>query len=523
MPDDAATPSLPLAILLERVDFGVVLSDPDGRVQWCNPLVLEYYLLPQVAKRWKGRPIADVLAPLFVIEDWRRIATGMARLPASPKGRLEFDALSLTWGSSSRRSIDLVLADLGVNASDPRPGWIGWFLYDATRLRQTDENLQALLRHSTDGIFMLDADCRIRVFNQACQRLTGWSADEVLHEEGRCRAVFGCRGSACPHCAPGETPAPAQPDVAGRPLDCIRDFCFHQPHESALTHERPIRTRSGEERWVEISYAPVANDDGKVAYVLGIVRDVTRRRRLEEQLNLTRKLATLGELTSAMAHEIKNPLGIIMTSAEILANPDRPDDQKRQVAEFIREEAKRLDERMHVFLKFTRPRPPEFIVQSIHRVLTQTTIAYRTLARDGLTLETRFARQLPHVRIDADQMQQVFLNLLMNADQAMPAGGTIAIATDRRGEDAIQIEIADEGAGIPDEDAGKLFEPFFSTKSRGSGLGLSIVMQIVVAHGGTVVAENRPGGGAVLRVVLPLAPGAPTPETPSQTDSGAPF
>jgi signal transduction histidine kinase len=252
--------------------------------------------------------------------------------------------------------------------------------------------------------------------------------------------------------------------------------------------------------------APAAPARGWVAwYFNDVTTQVKAEEELEAQLRLSRKLATLGELASAVAHEIKNPLGIILSAAQIVMNPDRPDDQKRQAAVFIQEEAKRLDERLQSFLKFSRPKPPSFLVQNIHRVLTQTIIAYQTLAREGLALKTQFGPNLPHVRIDADQMQQVFLNLLLNADQAMPAGGSIAIATCPGPDATVQIEIADEGIGLPDGSTSRLFEPFFSTKPQGTGLGLATSMQIVVAHQGTIEARNRPGGGAAFVVTLPAA------------------
>ena len=165
-----------------------------------------------------------------------------------------------------------MLADLGVNPSTPQPGWTAWFLYDVTRLRQADENLQALLRHSTDGIFMIDRDCRIRVFNQACERITGWPADEVLHQEGVCRGVFGCHSADCRH--GGDVFGMligAQPD-GEHAAECLREFCFRHAEAGPLTHERPIRARDGEEKWVEVSYAPVTDEAGEVSCVLGIVR-----------------------------------------------------------------------------------------------------------------------------------------------------------------------------------------------------------------------------------------------------------
>jgi two-component system NtrC family sensor kinase len=138
--------------------------------------------------------------------------------------------------------------------------------------------------------------------------------------------------------------------------------------------------------------------------------------------------------------------------------------------------------------------------------LTQTIIAYRTLAREGLDVQTRFEKQLPHVLIDVDQMQQVFFNLLVNADQAMPAGGVIEITT-RLSEDQhhIKIEVADQGPGLPGDNLNRIFEPFYTTKSKGTGMGLSIVLHITHAHQGEVFAVNRDEGGAALTVSLPAA------------------
>jgi signal transduction histidine kinase len=480
---------LPLLETLDHVDHGIALTDGEGRVRWCNALLLECYLRDRSPEAWCGRPYAEIFEPLFFEPaHWRRVEAALARLPHAPKGRVEIENVGVNWGGPAPRRIDLVLCDLGASEASPLPGWVAWYFYDLTAFRKCEENLQALLRHSTDGIFMIDADCRLRVFNEACERITGWRADEVLHRDATCNLIFLCSDPACT-CKQAQNP-------------CSNDFCFVRENGGA-PREMSIKTKQGRSVWVEVSFAPVADEAGRVAYVLGILRDVTQRRQLEDQLRLTRKLATLGELTSAVAHEIKNPLGIIMSAAEIVTNPSRPESQRRQAADFIREEVKRLDERIKVFLNFSRPRPPEFKPQSIHRVLTQTVFAYDTLARTGLRIETDFAPELPEVRIDADQMQQVFLNLLVNADQAMPAGGTITVAT-RRGEgERILVEVADEGVGLP-EDTSRLFEPFFSTKPQGTGLGLAIALHIVSAHGGTIEARNRNEGGAIFTVSLPI-------------------
>lgn len=500
---------LPMRALLERVDHGIALTDAAGILRWCNPLLADCYLgnLEDDGGGLLGRAATEIFRPLFHEPGhWDRVVAAVRRLGHAPKGRIEIENLSIGWGGRPMRRIDLVLCDLAATtcegaeaagAETAGPGWVAWYFYDATALRKTEENLQALLRHSNDGIFMIDAECRLRVFNEACQRITGYPAEDALLREVTCNLLFQCSAAECPH-------------EAARPAGEANALCFMRAG-SPQTRELPIRTKTGGQVWVEISYAPVLDEAGRIAYVLGILRDVTQRRQLEEQLRVARKLATLGELTSAMAHEIKNPLGIIMSAAEVIMNPERPEEQRRQAAEYIREETHRLDERMRVFLNFSRPRPPEFKPQSIHRVLAQTIIAYETLAREGLTIKTDYAPCLPHTRIDADQMQQVFLNLFMNADQAMREGGAMTISTRREGDGWIAVEVSDEGPGLPAGKQEQLFEPFFSTKPRGTGLGLAIVMHIVTAHGGRVEARNRAGRegesgetrGACFTVLLP--------------------
>ena len=484
---------LPLADLLDRVDHGIALSDPEGRVRWCNPLLAECYLQAEGPEEWQGKPFTELFGGLFPHRgDWERVAMGLDRLAHAPKGRVELGDLSLAWGGRPMRRIDLVLCDLSEGASANGKGWVAWFFYDTTAVRKTEENLQALLLHSYDGIFMIDDECRLRVFNEACERITGYTADEVIQGESSCNRIFQCSSVRC-----------------GSPTGraCSNDFCFKHGQLDPQTRVHQIQRKSGEMVWAEVSYAPVFDDQGEMAYVLGILRDVTRRHQLEEQLRLTRKLATLGELTSAMAHEIKNPLGIIMSASEIILSPERSEDQKRQAAQFIRDEVRRLDERMKVFLKFSRPRPPDIKPQDVRRVLTQTILAYQTLARDELRILTHLDEDLPDVLIDADQMQQVFLNLIMNGDQAMHGAGTIEVTGRRLPSGEIAIEVADEGVGLPEGDRSQLFEPFFSTKAKGTGLGLSIVLHIVTAHQGRVEAGNRPQGGAVFTVVLPVAGG----------------
>ncbi len=498
-----ATPdvtSLQIEHALWRMDHGFALTNNGGNVCWCNHDLGEI-CLARSSEPFEGRNYEQILGSIFLLpEEWVRVQKAYEEVSGRRTDRVRIDGLSIGRNDQPARMIDLVLDVLVNPAISPEEVWVAWHFYDVTSYRSTEENLQALLRHSSDGIYLIDTCCRLLVFNPACERITGYDAQDVMHQSGSFAAIFI-----------GED---IQTRAYGRVALFLREGdkvsvnvdLFKNDESGSVVQESLIRKKDGECQWVEINYGPVMDETGELIYLIGIVRDISRRRQMEEQLRIARKLATLGELTSAMAHEIKNPLGIIHSSAEIIMNPDRPEEQRREAAQFICEESRRLDQRMQVFLKFSKPKPPIFTLQSIHRVLTQTIIAYRTLARQGLEVETRQGKQLPHVLIDADQMQQVFLNLLVNADQAMPSGGLIVIAT-RLSKDQhhIEIEVSDQGPGLPEEDLNRVFEPFYSTKSTGTGMGLSIVLQITQAHNGEVMVTNRDEGGAAFVVSLPAA------------------
>lgn len=469
--------------LLDDAIEGIVLTDAEGAVRWCNRTMCERFLQKDKEGDWMRRPANCVMKSLFIEpDDWARVSAAMARLPRMVERRAALENLSLGWGGAARMRVDLRLALV-----EGQTNWTVWYFHDATALREAQDNLARLMKHSSDGIFLFDSEYRLLLFNEACERITGFKAREVLHRERACHAIF--------RRATGDTAGDV--NEALFPPDLWGKNDFPRP-----IHEVEMHTKSGEVKWVEINFTPIPDASQGRSLMLGIVRDVTERRRLEEKLHLTRKLATLGELTSALAHEIKNPLGIIMAAAQILTKPDRGEDEKAEAAQYIVEETRRLDDRLKSFLQFSRPRQPVLNVQNIHRVIDKTLIAYQTLDREGLEFETDFAADPAKTAIDADQIQQVLLNLLLNADQAMQGQGTVTIRTSLNAH-FVRIDVIDEGPGIPGKQVQRLFEPFFSTKPQGTGLGLATAMQIVTAHGGKLEARNCPGGGAAFMIHLP--------------------
>jgi len=229
------------------------------------------------------------------------------------------------------------------------------------------------------------------------------------------------------------------------------------------------------------------------------------RRRLEEKLHQSEKLAALGKMVASVAHEIKNPLGIVQSTAGILKKKmaaAMPENE--HLAEIIVNEAARLDGVVREFLDFARPRPMNFSRVDVNRVLERAlSFLAPELEKRGVVLDQDLDTGLPDARGDAERLYRVFLNVLMNAVQAMEdEGGILAVRTRTTEDGAIEVEITDTGKGMDEETLAQIFVPFFTSRNRGTGLGLSIVKNIIDAHGGGIEAHSHPGEGSTFRITL---------------------
>ena len=250
------------------------------------------------------------------------------------------------------------------------------------------------------------------------------------------------------------------------------------------------------------------------------------------------RLATLGQFTAVIAHELKNPLGVILSSAQIISNPRRTAEQKDKAATFIVEEVRRLNADLTSFLNFARPKPPEIqpvdlgelaervvaIWRTSNTTLERTPTGERTTSSGehpeaagnvpGVSARVTVDLGTPQAAADRDQVHQVLLNLLINAAQAMgprdgqPGKGSSIEVTVRPEGGRVALIVADDGPGMPEDVRAHAFEPFFTTKKRGSGLGLAVVDQVVRAHGGSVEIESRPGEGTRFVLLFPAAAAA---------------
>jgi signal transduction histidine kinase len=212
----------------------------------------------------------------------------------------------------------------------------------------------------------------------------------------------------------------------------------------------------------------------------------------------------MGEMAASISHEIRNPLGIIRSSAELLKKKVSKIDPGIALPDIIVEEASRLNSIITDFINYARPRSPKLSACRVDDVIEKTvTFLAAQIQEKGYAIEKDYPNPLPEIMGDAPMLHQSFLNLFINAMQAMPEGGRIGVGIRVEGG-SVRVEIEDSGQGIPLDLLDKIWDPFFTTKDKGTGLGLGIVKNIVEAHGGSIRIANRDPRGARVTIDLPV-------------------
>ena len=229
-----------------------------------------------------------------------------------------------------------------------------------------------------------------------------------------------------------------------------------------------------------------------------------RNRELEASLAQQGKMASLGILSSGVAHEINNPLGVILGYAGYLENKLDPEDPNHHFIHEIKRESKRCKKIVQDLLNYARTPQPEFAETDLNKLLDQiVNFAANHTDMHDVKIDTKFTDGLPELLIDGDQIRQVAINLILNAGAAMEDGGILSVRTYRE-EDDVVMTFADSGSGIDEADLERIFEPFYTTKDRGTGLGLAITRQIIEQHHGSIQMTSRPNQGTTVTIRLPL-------------------
>jgi len=366
-------------------------------------------------------------------------------------------------------------------------------LNELADLKSYTDNILASL---TNGIVTVDLDGRVVTLNPAAEMMTGFFAGEVI---GRyCTEVFARTAEL------GEI---LMETIATRSAS---------PGVAVTLHRRNGRTLA-----VEISAAPLKAGEGKDLGVIAAIRDLTVMRELESRLRRSDRLAALGELAAGLAHEIKNPLTSLMTFSRHL--PRRFDDEhfRAKFQSVVPRELERINGIVEGLLELARPARINFTAVRLPAPLERAAELYaQEMESRGVQVTRDYARDLPAVWVDAEAVYQALVNLVRNALDAMPSGGKLTLRagwSDEHhgvrpglaGARRVRVEIEDTGIGIPGADADRVFNPFFSTKTGGTGLGLALTHKIIEDHGGSIDFRSTVGQGTVFRIVLPLFPDPP--------------
>jgi len=335
------------------------------------------------------------------------------------------------------------------------------------------------------GLVGVDPAGRVTAFNRAAESITGVRADEAVDQPWE--AIFG----------------------RGVDLEDVQR-AVSEGSEPAPRYEFRLRRRDGQEVPVGISFWSLRSGAGDVAGLIGVCQDLSSIKQMEQRMRQADRLAAVGRLSANMAHEIRNPLASISGAVEALARDLPPDHTRSQLVEIVLRESARLNQIVGDFLEYARPAPMAPLEINMAEILDEVLllIEHRTLPAN-LKVAREYGDALP-TRADPQRLRQAIWNLCLNAVQAMSEGGELRVGArslrERGGR--LQILITDTGQGIADSDLPHIFEPFFSTKPEGSGIGLALVYRVVEEHGGSIEVRSRVGEGTTFTLTLPAPDGA---------------
>jgi two-component system sensor histidine kinase AtoS len=351
-------------------------------------------------------------------------------------------------------------------------------------IEDSEARYRMLFESAADAIFILgindDRVGKILQANPAAAAMHGYSIDELLSMD--------IRDLLAPDALLGYSMR-AEKILAGQ---WVRSEINHRKKDGTIF---PVEIEAG------------VFDVGMKRYILAVDRDVSERKLAEEALQRAQQIRIAGELATGLAHEIKNPLAGIKLTIQMLLEEQCLSTEDRVVVKKVIDEIKRIELLIKGLLNFARPPQPQLANTDVNAVL-ETVISLvlhgQASLRDGIQIVKHLEEDLPPAFADPMQLHQIFMNLMLNAVDAMPEGGTITLRTAFNRElDTVQIDISDTGAGFDKGVENQLFKPFFTTKAKGTGLGLAITKRLVEDHGGSIHLENNVDRGALVRINLP--------------------
>ena len=464
---------------LDIVDVAIVALDEEGRVTLINKKAGE--ILGCDPDEAPGKSWVDNFVPERMREDVRRVHRELVSAESDLDGRFENPVLV---GDGTERIIDwhntVLRDDSGRIVGTLSSGT------DVTVQKKAQQRLQEYNKRLTDMTWALDQAAivaitdqrgKIEYVNDKFCEISRYSREELLGQDHRII------------------------NSGYHPKTFIRKLWTTIASGQVWRGELRNRTKDGSFYWVDTTIVPFLDAHGKPYQYLAIRNDITDRKRAETELRNREALAQIGQMAAVVAHEVKNPLAGIGGAVQIIGGRLPEDSPDREIIQTILDRIDALDQKVQELLLFARPRAPSLAAVSL-RGLVRDIVEHLELDPRLSAVEVSISSDDVTVRGDAEQLREVFLNLLLNAAQSMQDGGRIGVVFSETA-DTCTARVEDDGPGIPEEIRERIFDPFFSTRNTGTGLGLAIARRIVEAHAGEISICCPKNGGTVATVVLP--------------------
>lgn len=472
--------------VIDEADVYIIYADPNKNVSICNKKIEE--ITAKRKEEMVGNNLLDLLYHSDSSTRKRQMLKAVMDDSITYKRPKNFEGLILDENNNERLicwSITPILAEskklegillVGNDISELRER--------EASLKKIDETLKNIFASIKEyALFVINLDGNITYYGMGSERLFGWRKNEIIFKH--VSTLF--REEDTKSSLPLLLEQVGQTDKYETEIELVKKDKSSFP--------------------VILSVSQFLDAEGNITGYIFIAKDITERKKLEYQIFQAEKLAAIGQLAAGMAHEINNPLFVISGRTEMLLEQKRMSQKLKQDLDIISAQSDKIRKLVDRVLKFSRQTTPKFEMININDTIEGVLplLSYHNLPNIKIEIIKDFYENLSSVKGDLNQLQEVFVNLFINAIQAMPQGGRLTVKTQGLENQYVEIKIADTGCGIPPQNLKNIFMPFFSTKKEGTGLGLSICYNIIKNHNGSIDIESQVNKGTVFIIKLPCS------------------
>jgi len=404
----------------------------------------------------------------------------------------EFESVMLGKGGSE---IHVRMSASLLQESDGRLNGLVALCHDLTPIRQLKTEIEqrdwffaSILRNSADAIFTLDSEEKITSWNKGAEAIFGYSEKEML----------------------GKSLEVLMPDHLKEEKELEKISVTARVEGFLRSYQTQRITKDGETIDVLFTRTAIRDAQGQLIGYSSVLKDITEQKLLDRHLAQMEKLSAIGELAAGLAHEIKNPLAGIKGAIEIIRDSLAPEHAHSQILGEVLSEVSRIDRSVVNLLSYSKPRKPD-----LHKVdllnLIENVISFLKKVADSksICLHVAVPSEVPQLTGDENELKQLFMNLILNSLEAIQEEGNVWVKITSPFDSRVSVEVTDDGPGIPSEQLGKIFQPFFTSKKNGTGLGLATCKRIVANHGGLIQVQSKVGEGTRFTIDLALNSGVP--------------